>query len=100
MVEALLAGAVFGALALLLAGIRGLAWRHAALLGLGYAMIFWALHRAMFGLDPATLVGDPGFLVLTAALGGMLSSVGWERGQRERARKSESILGIRPPSMS
>lgn len=86
MTEAIALGVLIGALAVLTSGIRRLAWRYRALLGVGFAVVFAALRLAMTG-------GDPGLLVLIGAFGGALATVGSERGERDRERRSAAILG-------
>jgi hypothetical protein len=92
LVEALAWGGVVGALMTFVAGIRRIPWRHAALVGLGYGIVFAALRAATFGVDTATLV-------LVGALGGSLAIRGWDRGEQERKRISDEITAIRsaPP---
>ncbi len=77
MTEALALGVLIGALAVLISGIRRLAWRFRVLLGVGFAIVFTALRLAMSG-------GDPGLLVLIGAFGGALATVGSEQGERDR----------------
>ena len=83
---------VIGALFVVLAGVRRIAWRHAAIIGFGNGIVFAALWAAMNR-------ADPGALVLVGALGGALAQRGWERGERERRRISDEITAIRsaPP---
>ena len=81
--------AATGSLAMLLAGVRRLPWRHAALIGLGQAIVFAALAAAMFGRASPELV-------LVGAIGGGLAVHGFEHGERERRRISDSITAIRP----
>ncbi len=89
MIEALIWGAATGVLFLLVAGLRRLPWSSAGLFALGCGTVFTTLRLAQLNFDP-------GSLVLLAAVGGSIASVGWGRGERERARRSASILGIRP----
>lgn len=91
MSEAIVWGASVGVLFLLVAGLRRLPWRYAGLMTLGFGTVFAALRLAQLDLEgPLT---DAGSLVLLAAVGGSLAAVGWERGERERARRSGSIIG-------
>lgn len=98
MIEAIAWGAVVGLLFLLVAGLRRLPWPHAGLLALGEGIVFAALRFAQL---PSQWGGpiDAGTLVLLGAIGGGITMVGWERGERERARRSESIIGARPSSL-
>lgn len=97
MIEAIVWGAAVGALFLLVSGLRRLPWRHGGLLALGFGTAFAALRLAQLNLDgPFT---DAGSLVLLGALGGSLAAVGWERGERERSRRSASIVEARPSSL-
>ena len=92
LVTAVVYGSVIGAVTILMAGVRRIAWRHAAIIGLGNGIVFAALWAAMNRADPGTLV-------LVGALGGALAQRGWERGERERRRISDEITAIRsaPP---
>jgi hypothetical protein len=93
-IEAIAWGAGFGAIAVFLVGLRRLPWRYASLVGLGGGVVFATLRLA-------TLDGrfDPGLLVLIGAFGGSLATLGTERGERERVRRSVAILAGRlsPP---
>ena len=93
LVEPLAFGAVVGALMVLVVGIRRIPWRHALLIGVGYAIVFAALRAATLGADPA-------ILVLFGAIGGSLTMRGWDRGEQERKRISDEITSIRsaPPA--
>ncbi len=92
LVTAVVYGSVIGAVTILGAGIRRIAWRHAALFGLGNGIVYAALWAAMNR-------ADPGALVLVGALGGALAIRGFDRGERERRRISAEITAIRsaPP---
>ena len=85
MIEALAYGAVAGVLCVFVAGLRRWPWRYASLVGLGWGVIFAALRLAVQDVDP-------GVLVLLGGLGGALATLGSERGERERVRRSDSIL--------
>lgn len=86
MIEAILLGVAVGGLGILAAGVRRLPWKYAALVGLGFGLVIFALRLAYEAVDP--------FLpVWLAAGGGMLWMMGSERGERERARRSAEILG-------
>ena len=93
MIEAIAWGTATGVLFLLVAGLRRLPWPYAGLLALGCGTVFSALRLSQLNLV------DSGSLILLAALGGSLASTGWERGMRERARRSSLILGARPPAL-
>jgi hypothetical protein len=88
LVEPLVFGAGVGALMILVAGIRRIPWRYAAIVGLGYGIVFAALRAAQLGTDP-------GILVLFGALGGSVAIRGWDLGEQERKRISDEITAIR-----
>lgn len=67
-----------------LAGVRRIPWRHAALMGVGFVIVFAALWVAMFHADIPSLV-------LVGAIGGVLVQRGFDRGEQERHRISEEI---------
>jgi len=92
LVEPLAFGAVVAALMVLVAGIRRIPWRYAAIVGAGYGIVFAALRAAQLG-------HDPGILVLFGALGGSVAIRGWDLGEQERKRISNAITAIRsaPP---
>jgi hypothetical protein len=92
LVEALVWGGATGALMTLAAGIRRIPWRHAAVVGIGWGIVFAALKVATFG-------GDTSVLILVGAVGGSVAMYGFERGEQERKRISDSITSIRsaPP---
>lgn len=92
MIEAIVWGAGVGILAVFLAGLRRLPWRHSGLVGLGYCVVFTTLRLSAMDVDS-------GLLVLLGAVGGGLAALGHERGERERARRSASILAGRPSSL-
>lgn len=87
LVEALAWGGVAGALMTLVAGIRRIPWRYAALVGVGWGIVFAALRAA-------TLGADPGILVLIGAIGGSLTVRGFDRGELARKRISEALTAI------
>ena len=88
LVEPLVFGAGVGALMILVAGIRRIAWRYAAIVGLGYGIVFAALRAATFGVDSS-------ILILFGALGGSVAIRGWDLGEQERKRISDEITAIR-----
>jgi hypothetical protein len=67
-----------------LAGVRRIPWRHAALMGVGFVIVFAALWVAMFHADLPSLV-------LVGAIGGVLVQRGFDRGEQERHRISVEI---------
>ncbi len=85
----LLTPIVFGgasvALFIGLAGVRRIPLRHAALMGVGFTIVFAALWIAMFRADLPSLV-------LVGAIGGVLVQRGLYQGERERHRISEEIV--------
>jgi len=89
LIESLVFGAVVGALMVLVAGIRRIPWRYAAIVAVGYGIVFAALRAAQLG-------HDPGILVLFGALGGSVAIRGWDLGEQERKRISDAITAIRP----
>jgi hypothetical protein len=89
MIEAIVWGAAVAALTLPAAGVRRLPWSYAGLLALGFGIVFTALRLAQLGADAASLV-------LVAAVGAALAATAWERGNRERVRRSAAILGVEP----
>ena len=92
-IEAMAWGAGFGVAAIALAGLRRLSWRYASVVGLGLGAVLASLRLAT--LDAGF---DPGLLVLIGAVGGSLATLGAERGERERVRRSVAILEGRPSS--
>lgn len=86
-IEAIGWGIGFGVIALVLTGVRRLPWRYAILVGIGSGVVLAALRLAM--LDARS---DPGLLVLIGAVGGSLATLGSERGERERTRRTAAIL--------
>ena len=92
MIEAIVWGAGMGILAVLGAGLRRLQWRYSGLVGLGYFVVFATLRLSAMDVYS-------GLLVLLGAVGGGLATLGHERGERERARRSASILAGRPSSL-
>ncbi|MES2209821.1 MAG: hypothetical protein V4515_06505 [Chloroflexota bacterium] len=93
MIEATAWGVGVGVLSVFLMGVRRLPWRYAGLAGLGYGVVFTALRMAT--ADPGF---DPGLLILFGALGGSLATIGAERGERARVRRSVDLLESRPSS--
>lgn len=91
----LLTAIVFGgasvALFVGLVGVRRIPWRHAALIGVGYVIVFAALWLAMNG-------GDLPILVMVGAIGGSLVQRSFDRGEQERHRISEEITSRRSAS--
>ena len=79
------AAAVLGTLAY---GIRRIPWRYAVLFGCGFGAVIGAV-----ALAKADLV-DPPMLVLVGAIGGATAQLAFERGERERRRISEAIIGV------
>jgi hypothetical protein len=77
-----------------LAGLRRLPWLYASLVGLGTGVVFAALRLAT---PDASF--DPALLVLIGAFGGSLATVGAERGERARVRRSEAMFAGRPSSL-
>ena len=92
MIEAIVFGAVAGVLFMLIAGLRRWPWRYAGLVGLGWGVIFTALRLSVADVDP-------GLLVLVGGLGGTIATLGSERGERARARRSAAILASQPSSL-
>jgi hypothetical protein len=92
LIGALAWGGAAGLLMVLAAGIRRIPWRYAALVGVGWGIVFAALRAAQLGADPA-------ILVLVGAIGGSLAARGFDRGEQERKRISDGITSIRsaPP---
>lgn len=81
LLTARLFGGISVALFIGMAGVRRIPWRHAALMGVGYVLVFGALWFALFrGVDPV--------LVLVGALGGVLVQRGFDDGTQERRRIS------------
>jgi hypothetical protein len=93
MIDALIWGGVMVPIVMLAAGIRRIPWRYAAMTGLGVGLVFAAGRLAISGVDPDLRKWlDPGTLVLLGALGGGITSLSFERGERERRRRSAAIL--------
>ena len=92
LVTAVVYGSVSGALSVVGAGVRRIAWRHAANIGLGNGIVVAAFTLASNHVDPPSLV-------VVGALGGALAIRGFDRGERERRRISDEITAIRsaPP---
>jgi hypothetical protein len=90
-IEAIAWGVVVGALSVFLVGLRRLPWRHAALVGTGFGVVFGTLRLATLDLTV-----DPAMLVLVGALGGSIATVGSERGERARKSRSAEILAGHP----
>ena len=86
-IEAIGWGIGFGVSAVFMVGVRRLPWRHAILVGVGGGVVLAALRLAM--LDTRL---DPGLLVLIGAVGGSMATLGAERGERERERRTVAIL--------
>lgn len=92
-IEAIAWGVGFGVLSVFLVGLRRLPWRYAGLVGLGSGVVLATLRLATTGLE-----FDPGLLVMFGAIGGSLATIGAERGERARVRRSVVILAGRPSS--
>lgn len=92
MIESAVAGIAIGVLSMIASGVRRLPWRYCAIVGGGTGFVFSILRYSMIDADP-----DPSMLVLLGALGGSIATTGFERGERERRRRSAAILGS-PPS--
>lgn len=86
-IEAIALGIGFGVIAVFLVGVRRLPWRYAILVGVGSGVVL-----ATFRLATLDARSDPGLLVLIGAVGGSLATLGAERGERERVRRSTAIL--------
>ena len=86
-IEAIVWGIGFGVIAVFFAGLRRLPWRYSILVGVGVGVVLAALRMAT--LDPRI---DPGVLVLIGAVGASLATLGSERGERARVRRSAAIL--------
>jgi hypothetical protein len=86
-------GAGMAVLFVLMGGIRRIPWRYAGLMSLGYSVVLAALRLSTEDIDPWMLVA-------LGALGGGLTILGTERGERERARRSAAILARRPSTLS
>lgn len=80
---------VFGAVMVIpivaMGGVRRWPWRYVTLGTLGWVVVLVAVRLTIEGIDP-------GLLVWVGALGGSVVTIGFERGERERVRRSESIL--------
>jgi hypothetical protein len=94
-IEAIAWGGVIGALSVLFVGVRRLPWRYAGLVGLGTGLVFATLRLATLNAG-----FEPGLLVLFGALGGSLATLGAERGERARVRRSAAIVAGRPSPLS
>lgn len=98
MIEAVVWGAAVVPMFVLAAGIRRIPRRYAILAGLGFGLVYGTARLAIIGVDPGLQrLLDPGMLVLVGALGGSATTHWWERGDRERKRRSAAILD-RPPA--
>ena len=86
MIEALVWGAVAGILTMVVTGIRRQPWQYCVVVGLGFGLVLGTLRLS-------TLDETPGLLVLLGALGGSISTLGFERGERARDRRSAAIIG-------
>ena len=86
-IEAIGWGIGFGVIAVFMVGVRRLPWRYAIQVGVGSGVVLAALRLAT--LDARF---DPGLLVLIGAAGGSFATIGAERGERERVRRSAAIL--------
>lgn len=86
-IEAIGWGIGFGVIAVFVVGVRRLPWRYAILVGIGTGVVLAAVRLAM--LDTRF---DPGLLVLIGAVGGSVATLAAERGERERERRTDSIL--------
>lgn len=86
-IEAIAWGIGFGVIAVFLVGVRRLPWGYAILVGAGSGLVLAAVRLAM--LDARF---DPGLLVLIGAVGGSIATLGAERGERERMRRTVAIL--------
>ncbi len=73
-------------------GLRRWPWRYAGLAALGWVVVLAALRLTIEHVDS-------GLLVWLGALGGALATLGSERGERERARRSAAILASRSSSV-
>ena len=93
LIDAIVWGGAIGILAACLAGLRRLPWGYAGLIGLGTGMVFAVLRLAT--LDAGF---DPAIALLVGAVGGSLTTVGAERGERARVRRSAAILAGRSSS--
>lgn len=97
MVEAMLWAVGFGVLIAIVTGIRRFPWRYCAGVGLGFAIVVWALRLAIVGVDPALRdLLDAGMLVLIGALGGALTQFAFDRGERAQQRRTAAMLGTPP----
>ena len=83
-VEPLLAGLGVGVGAMLMLGLRRIAWRYALVTALGFGLVF-ALLWGVPGLSPEVAV-------LLAAIGGGITAMAFERGERDRERRVAKIL--------
>jgi hypothetical protein len=92
MIETIVFGIPTFLLFVLIGGIRRLPWRYAGMLALGYTVFLGALRLAADDVDPSLLVALGG-------LGGGLAMIGWERGERERVRRSALFLAGRSSSV-
>jgi hypothetical protein len=86
-IEAIAWGGGFGVIAAFLVGVRRLPWRYSILVGLGSGVVLAALRLAISDAG-----FDRGVLVLVAAVGGSIATLGSERGERARVRRSDAIL--------
>jgi ABC-type cobalamin transport system permease subunit len=93
-IDALAWGAGIGVLSIVFVGLRRVPWRYAGLVGVGTGTVFAALRLVM--IEPSF---DPALAVLVAAVGGAIATVGTERGERARVRRSEAILAGRQSAL-
>ncbi len=97
MIESVVWGVAWGIVVMILMGVRRQPWRYCAVVGLGFGLVFGTLRLATLEVDPRLLAVDPGMLVQLGALGGGIATLGFERGERARDRRTAAILRS-PPS--
>lgn len=86
MIETIGLGAVMVMLFVALVGVRRLPWRYTAAVGLGFGLVFVTVRLVTVDLEPE--VG-----VWLGAVGGSLSTLAFERGERARERRIAAVLG-------
>ena len=90
-IETIAWGAGIAGLSVILVGLRRLPWGYTGLVGLGMGTVFAAVRLAT--LDASF---EAASAVLIGAIGGSLATIGTERGERARARRSAAILAGHP----
>jgi hypothetical protein len=88
MLESVAIGLAASLLFTIVAGIRRWPWRWCAITGLGFGLVLAILRFSHLDVAP-----DPSVGVLLGAIGGSIAAIGSERGERERRKRSDAILG-------